>query len=69
MPAGLRAGDVIVEWPVHRTPWRDGRADDHVPAEVGRGIDLLPPVQDYEHVVYLRPQPSGLGVVGERLAR
>ncbi len=69
VPAGLRAGDVIVEWTVHRTPWRDGHPDDHVPAEVGRGIDVLPPVQDYEHVVYLRPQPSGLAVVGERLAR
>lgn len=69
VPAGLRAGDVVVEWTVHRTPWRSGHADHHLRTAAGRGIDLLPPARDYEHVVYLRPQPSGLEVVAEQLAR
>ena len=69
VPAGLRAGDVVVEWTVHRTPWRDGRPDDRPRSAVGRGIDLSPPARDYEHVVYLRPHPGGLEIVAERLAR
>jgi hypothetical protein len=69
VPAGLRAGDVVVEWTVHRTPWRDGQPDDRPRVAVGRGIDLLPPAQDYEHVVYLRPHPGGLEIVAEQLAR
>ena len=69
VPAGLRSGDVIVEWTVHRTPWRDGHPDDGPRAAVGRGIDLLPPAQDYEHVVYLRPHQGGLEIVAERWAR
>ena len=69
VPPGLRAGDVIVEWPVHRSAWRDGRRYEAPPVAVGRGIDLLPPAQDYEHVVYLRPRAGGLAIVAERWAR
>jgi hypothetical protein len=69
VPAGLRAGDVVVEWAVHRTPWRDGHPDDGPRVAVGRAIDLLPPAQDYEHVVYLRPRQGGLEVIAERWAR
>jgi hypothetical protein len=69
VPAGLRAGDVTVEWPVHRSAWRDGRRYDVPAVAVGRGIDLLPPAQDYEHVVYLRPSAGGLAIVAERWVR
>ena len=47
VPAGMRAGDVIIEWPVHRSVWRRGREDASPRVAVGRGIALLPPAQDY----------------------
>jgi hypothetical protein len=64
VPAGMRAGDVVVAWPVHRTFWRGGRRDPE-PVFV-RGLEFgWHPAPDYLHVIYFRPGPSGLRVVAE----
>jgi hypothetical protein len=67
VPAGMRTGDVVIEWPVHRTVWRGGREDEAPRPAVGRGIRLLPPAQDYTHAVYLRPRADGLAIVAEKV--
>jgi hypothetical protein len=54
VPPELRAGDVVIAWPVQRTLWRDGRSD------------RKPPVS-YEHRVVLRSGAGGLRVVAEEL--
>ena len=67
VPAGMRAGDVVVAWPVHRTFWRDGRRDPK-PIFV-RGLEHnWHPVPDYLHVVFLRAGPGGLQIVAEGVA-
>lgn len=64
VPAGMRAGDVVVAWPVHRTFWRGGLRD-RKPFFV-RGLEFnWHPVPDYLHVIFLRPGPAGLQVVAE----
>ena len=67
VPAGMRSGDVVIRWPVHRDLWRDSHLDESPPVAVGRAADLRPPTQDYDHVVYLRPHAGGLQVVAEEL--
>ena len=65
IPAGDRAGDLIVSWPVHRNAWRDGQLDP-APKTVSHGrVARL--VQDYTHLVFLRPGAHGLAVIGEAL--
>ena len=65
VPAGMRIGDVVVSWPVHRTYWRDGRPDPQPSLDIG--ARTLPLAQDYVHTVVLRPGAGGLVVVAERL--
>jgi hypothetical protein len=65
VPAGMRAGDVVVAWPVHRTFWRDGREDAAPLVDLGTGLGSHPPAHDYVHVVFLRPGSSGLAIVAE----
>ena len=65
VPAGMRAGDVVVSWPVHRTYWRAGRSDPAPRAFVGHGHESVPLAQDYVHVVVLRPGDDGLAVISE----
>ncbi|MDX6572525.1 MAG: hypothetical protein QOC86_1681 [Gaiellales bacterium] len=65
IPAGDRAGDVIVSWPVHRTAWRDGHLDP-APKTLTHG-GVAPLVQDYTHLVFLRPGARGLAVIGEAI--
>jgi hypothetical protein len=68
VPPGMRAGDVVVAWPVHRTFWRDGR-EDHTPlVDLGSGFGLQSPAHDYYHVVYLRPGDRGLESIAEGFA-
>ena len=64
IPAGVRAGDVVVSWPVHRTYWRDGRIDPSPRIELGATSSALP-VRAYRHRVFLRPGAHGLAVVAE----
>jgi hypothetical protein len=65
IPAGMRAGDVVVAWPVHRTFWRGGREDSAPLVDLGTGLGRHPPAHDYVHVVFLRPDSSGLAIVAE----
>jgi hypothetical protein len=65
VPPGMRAGDVVVSWPVHRTYWRSGRSDPTPRAFVGFGHGWVPLWRDYVHLVVLRPEGSGLAVVSE----
>jgi hypothetical protein len=65
VPAGMRAGDVVVAWPVHRTFWRNGREDAAPLVDLGTGLGSHPPAHDYVHVVFLRPGSSGLAIVAE----
>jgi len=65
VPAGLRAGDVVVSWPVHRTYWRSGRSDPAPRAWVGHGHEPVPLERDYVHLVVLRPGDDGLAVISE----
>jgi hypothetical protein len=65
IPPGARAGDVVIEWPVHRTYWRDGRKDLSPLVDLGNGLGRHPPAHDYIHLVFLRPGPRGLRVIGE----
>jgi hypothetical protein len=52
VPPGMRAGDIVIAWPVRRTFWRDGRSD-RIPAVA------------YQHRVVLRPGDRGLQVIAE----
>jgi hypothetical protein len=63
LPPGMRPGDVVVAWPVHRTAWRDGRPDPAPRIGIGRVSVRL--VQDYVHLVFLRPGATGLRVIAE----
>jgi hypothetical protein len=65
VPAGMRAGDVVVSWPVHRTYWRSGRSDPAPRAFVGHGHASVELARDYVHVVVLRPAAGGLAVISE----
>lgn len=65
IPPGARAGDVVIEWPVHRTFWRDGREDPSPLVDLGAALGRQPPAHDYHHVVFLRPGAHGLRVIGE----
>lgn len=65
VPAGLRSGDVVVDWPVHRTYWRDGREDTTPLVDLGGGLGSHEPARDYRHLVVLRPGAGGLAVVAE----
>jgi hypothetical protein len=67
IPAGMRAGDVVVSWPVHRTFWRDGHDDPAPLVDLGTGLGRHPPARDYQHVVFLRPGVRGLAIVAQGL--
>ncbi len=64
LPPGMRAGDVVVAWPVHRTAWRDGRSDP-APRIDSHGFGSVRLVQDYTHLVFLRPGARGLAVIAQ----
>ena len=65
IPPGARAGDIVIAWPVHRTYWRDGRADRSPLVDLGDALGKRPPARDYLHLVFLRPGRRGLQVIGE----
>jgi hypothetical protein len=65
VPPGARAGDVIVAWPAHRTFWRDGYEDPSAVVDLGDHLGRHAAPQDYRHIVYFRPGPNGLRVIGE----
>jgi hypothetical protein len=65
VPGGMRAGDVEVEWPVHRTAWRDGQLEPEPLSHLDSASGAQELRHDYEHVVYLRPVSGGLAIVGE----
>jgi hypothetical protein len=67
VPAGMRAGDVVVAWPVHRTAWRAGRIDPAPRRIAPHGFGSVPLVQDYLHLVFLRPGAHGLAVIAQGL--
>jgi hypothetical protein len=52
VPPGMRAGDVVISWPVRRAFWRNGRSD-------------AAPTVAYEHRVVLRSGTRGLQVIAE----
>jgi hypothetical protein len=54
VPPELRAGDVVIAWPVERTFWRDGRSE-------------RSPAIAYEHRVVLRPDTQGLRLIAEEV--
>ncbi len=64
LPPGMRAGDVVVAWPVHRTAWRDGRPDP-APRIDSNGFGSVRLIQDYVHLVFLRPAAGGLAVIAQ----
>ena len=66
-PPGMRAGDVVVAWPVHRTAWREGRVDPAPMRFDPHGFGSVPLVQDYLHLVFLRPGARGLAVIAQGL--
>jgi hypothetical protein len=61
---GMRAGDVLVAWPVHRTAWRNGGSDP-APRIDSNGFGSVRLIQDYVHLVYLRPGAHGLAVIAQ----
>lgn len=67
VPAGMRAGDVVVAWPVHRTAWREGRVETAPMRFAPHGFGSVPLVQDYLHLVFLRPGARGLAVIAQGL--
>lgn len=67
VPAGMRAGDVVVAWPVHRTAWRAGRVDPAPVRFAPHGFGSVPLVQEYLHLVFLRPGARGLAVIAQGL--
>ena len=64
LPPGMRAGDVVVAWRVHRTAWRDGRRDPS-PRIDSHGFGSVRLIQDYMHLVFLRPGARGLAVIAQ----
>jgi hypothetical protein len=64
VPAGMRVGDVVVAWPVHRTFWRRGHEDPEPLIDYGVA-GSHPPPHDYVHVVFLRPGAGGLAIAAE----
>jgi hypothetical protein len=64
LPPGMRAGDVVVAWPVHRTAWRGGRIDQEARID-SHGFGSVRLFQDYTHLLFLRPSARGLAVVAE----
>jgi hypothetical protein len=54
VPPEMRAGDVVIAWPVERTFWRDGRSE-------------RTPAIAYEHRVVLRPGTRGLRLIAEEV--
>lgn len=64
LPPGMRAGDLVVAWPVHRTAWRDGRRDP-APRIDANGFGSVRLIQDYMHLVFLRPGARGLAVIAQ----
>jgi hypothetical protein len=64
----LRTSDVVVAWPAHRTSWRAGRIDPAPRRFAPHGFGSVPLVQDYLHVVVLRPRAYGLAVIAQGLA-
>jgi hypothetical protein len=64
VPPGMRAGDVVIAWPVHRTAWRDGRSDP-APRIDANGFGSVRLIQDYTHLVFLRPGARGLAVIAQ----
>jgi hypothetical protein len=65
IPPGARAGDVVVAWPAHRTFWRNGREDPSPLVDLGDAFGRRPAPRDYLHILYFRPGPNGLRVIGE----
>ena len=65
VPGGMRAGDVEVEWPVHRTAWRNGHLEPAPLTQLGSASGSQELREDYEHIVYLRPVSGGLAIIGE----
>jgi hypothetical protein len=64
LPPGMRAGDLVVAWPVHRVAWRDGHSDP-APRVDSNGFGSVPLIQDYMHLVFLRPGVRGLAVIAQ----
>jgi hypothetical protein len=67
VPPGMRVGDVVVAWPAHRTAWRAGRIDPAPRRVAPHGFGSVPLVQDYLHLVFLRPGAHGLAVIAQGL--
>jgi hypothetical protein len=65
VPPGTRAGDVVVAWPAHRAFWRDGHRVPSALVDLGDAFERQPAPVDYRHIVYFRPGPNGLRVIGE----
>jgi hypothetical protein len=65
IPPGARAGDVVVAWRAHRTFWRNGREDPSPVVDLGDAFGRRPAPRDYLHILYFRPGPNGLRVIGE----
>jgi hypothetical protein len=65
IPPGARAGDIVVAWPAHRTFWRNGREDPSPLVDLGDAFGRRPAPRDYLHILYFRPGPNGLRVIGE----
>jgi hypothetical protein len=61
----MRAGDVEVEWPAHRTAWRNGHLEPAPLTYLGSASGAQELREDYEHIVYLRPVSGGLAIIGE----
>jgi hypothetical protein len=68
VPPGMRAGDVVVVWPVHRTYWRDGRRDASPVVDLGSAFGHHAAPREYRHFVYLRAGTAGLAVIAEGIA-
>ncbi len=64
LPPGMRTGDVVVAWPVHRTAVRDGRIDP-APRIDSDGFGSVRLIQDYVHLVFLRATAGGLAVIAQ----
>jgi hypothetical protein len=67
VPPGMRAGDVVVAWPVHRSAWRAGRLDPAARRVAPHGFGSIPLVKDYVHLVFLRPGAHGLTVIAQAI--
>jgi hypothetical protein len=63
VPAGMRAGDIVISWPVRRTFPRVGPPAPPVGMELGVGSFSAP--SRYVHTVIFRATAAGLQVVAE----